>query len=158
VVLLPDAEAYLDAARAYVTRFRPDVTFLPEAAAGRWAYVTIVGNTGGISAEQEAALRAAGAWVERIGGATAGEVQAVLGRLATEGRRFLAGAPQEPPEPPPPEPKTYIVQPGDTLWLISVKVYGSGSLWQVIFEGNRDVLSDPGRLRPGQVLKIPPRS
>ena len=53
---------------------------------------------------------------------------------------------------------TYTVQPGDTLWLISVKVYGDGRLWPVIFEANRDILDDPGRIRPGQVLKIPPKS
>jgi nucleoid-associated protein YgaU len=55
-----------------------------------------------------------------------------------------------------PEALTYIVQPGDTLWLISVKAYGRGSLWQVIFEANRDVLEDPSRIWPEQVLEIPP--
>jgi hypothetical protein len=46
--------------RAYLTRF-----WLEEAA-GRWPYVTIVGNSDAISAGQEAALREAVAWVERI--------------------------------------------------------------------------------------------
>lgn len=65
--------------------------------------------------------------------------------------------PPPPPPPPSPEPDTYLVQPGDTLWLISSKVYGSGSFWRIIFEANLDILEDPSRIRPGQVLKIPPR-
>jgi LysM repeat protein len=162
VVILPDAEAHLDASRAYITRFRPDISFLPDEAVGRWPYVTIVGDTSGVTAEQEAALREAGAYVERISGDTMAEVQAVLDGLAADGQPFLGLEPEEPTEPPPPpppptEPDTYVVQPGDTLWLISVNVYGSGSFWNLIFEANRDILEDPSRIRPGQVLKIPPR-
>jgi nucleoid-associated protein YgaU/peptidoglycan/xylan/chitin deacetylase (PgdA/CDA1 family) len=166
VLILPDAQAHLDAARAYIARFLPDVNFRPEEAVGRWPYVTIVGDTSGVTTAHESMLREAGAWVERVAGGTLSETQALFDRLVAEGRRFLKGAPEEPPEPPPPpppppppepEPITYTVQPGDTLWLISVKVYGTGSLWRVIFEANQDILSDPGRIRPGQVLKIPPR-
>ncbi|GAB4526986.1 MAG: hypothetical protein Kow0063_01820 [Anaerolineae bacterium] len=161
VVILPDLEAHLEAARAYLTRFWPDINFRPDEAVGRWPYVTIVGNTDTISPEAETALREAGAWVERISGDTPAEIQAILDGLAAEGRRFLGQEPEEPPAPPPPppppEPTTYAVQPGDTLWLISVKIYGTGSLWNIIFEANRDILDDPSRLRPGQVLKIPPR-
>jgi nucleoid-associated protein YgaU len=97
----------------------------------------------------------AGADVERITGDTLTEVEDVLDQLATEGRRFVARV----PEPPPPTtaPTVYVVQPGNTLWSISTKVYGTGSLSQIIFEANRDILNDPGRIRPGQVLKIPPK-
>jgi nucleoid-associated protein YgaU len=35
-------------------------------------------------------------------------------------------------------------------------MYGKSHLWRIIFEANRDILSDPGRVHPGQVLKIPP--
>jgi nucleoid-associated protein YgaU len=52
---------------------------------------------------------------------------------------------------------TYVVQQGDTLWLIAVEDYGAGWLWEAIYEANRDVLDDPSRIRPGQVLKIPPK-
>ncbi len=164
VLILPDSEAHLDAARAYITRFLPDVSFLPDEAVGRWPYVMIVGDTSGVTAEQETALREADAWVERITADTLVELQAVLDQLAAEGSPFLGvvpGEPGEPPPPPPPppspEPDTYLVQPGDTLWLISSKVYGSGSFWRIIFEANLDILEDPSRIRPGQVLKIPPR-
>ncbi|MBN1991158.1 MAG: LysM peptidoglycan-binding domain-containing protein [Anaerolineae bacterium] len=164
VILLPDTQAHLDAARAYLDAFRPDVSFQPHQAVGRWPYVTIGGDSSSISAAQETALRNAGAWVERVAGDTIAGTKTLLNRLAASGHRFLAGAPEppptpepepEPPPPPEPEPGTYTVQPGDTLWLIAVKVYGTGGLWYLIFEANRDLLDDPGRIRPGQVLKVP---
>jgi nucleoid-associated protein YgaU len=118
--------------------------------------------------------------VERIDGGNVAATKDLFNRLAASGHRFLEGAPVEPPgpeppptpepepepepEPPPtpepepePEPTTYTVQAGDTLWVIAVKVYGKGQLWPVIYEANRDILDDPSRIRPGQVLKIPPQ-
>jgi nucleoid-associated protein YgaU len=50
---------------------------------------------------------------------------------------------------------TYTVQSGDTLSKISKQFYGEANRYQKIFEANRDVLSDPDKIRPGQVLKIP---
>ncbi len=49
----------------------------------------------------------------------------------------------------------YVVQQGDTLWLISAPVYATGSRWQQIYDANRDILDDPDRIQPGQVLLIP---
>ncbi len=51
---------------------------------------------------------------------------------------------------------TYTVVKGDTLSHIAEEHYGKASKWQVIFEANRDQLSDPDKIQPGQVLKIPP--
>lgn len=50
----------------------------------------------------------------------------------------------------------YVVQPGDTLSGIaaSEQLY-AGSGWQPIFEANRDILSDPDLIHPGQVLRLP---
>ena len=70
---------------------------------------------------------------------------------------LLMATPPAMASPPVQTDEVYVVQPGDTLWVISVNVYGTGTLWQVIFEANRDILDDPSRLRPGQVLKIPPK-
>jgi nucleoid-associated protein YgaU len=50
---------------------------------------------------------------------------------------------------------TYTVQSGDTLSKISKHFYGDANRYQKIFEANRDVLSDPDKIKPGQVLKIP---
>ncbi|MDQ6785200.1 MAG: LysM peptidoglycan-binding domain-containing protein [Acidobacteriota bacterium] len=47
---------------------------------------------------------------------------------------------------------TYTVQAGDTLSKIGSH---HGVSWQKIFEANRDKLSDPDKIHPGQELTIP---
>ena len=49
----------------------------------------------------------------------------------------------------------YTVRKGDTLSHIAQAHYGKASQWRRIFDANRDVLDDPDRIQPGQVLKIP---
>ena len=51
--------------------------------------------------------------------------------------------------------KTYTVQGGDTLSKIAREYLGDGNAYMKIFNANRDQLSDPDKIRPGQVLKIP---
>jgi nucleoid-associated protein YgaU len=60
-----------------------------------------------------------------------------------------AEAPAEPAE------QTYTVEPGDSLWAIAEKFYGSGNDWSRILEANRDQISDPDMIQPGQTLRIP---
>ena len=160
VILLPDTDRYLTAAMAYIWKFQPDVSFSINEARGRWKYMTAVGNEDVISDSQLAQLRSSGAQlVQRIAGEPA-SAQKTLDGLAEAGRRFQATSEPagKPPEPKPsPEPRTYTVQPGDTLSVISKQMYGQSSLWQIIFEANRNMLSDPSRIRPGQVLVIPPK-
>ena len=50
---------------------------------------------------------------------------------------------------------SYTVVSGDTLSKIARRYYGNTSQWPRIFEANRDVLKDPDRIYPGQVLRIP---
>ena len=50
---------------------------------------------------------------------------------------------------------TYTVQPGDTLSAIAKKFMGNASEYMDIYNANRDQLSDPNMIKPGQVLKIP---
>jgi len=50
---------------------------------------------------------------------------------------------------------TYTVKKGDTLSKISQQAYGSAGEYKRIFEANRDQLSDPDKIQPGQVLRIP---
>ena len=51
--------------------------------------------------------------------------------------------------------KTYTVKSGDTLSAIAKSQLGSAGDYMKIFEANRDQLSDPDKIKPGQVLKIP---
>ncbi|HHY53956.1 MAG TPA: LysM peptidoglycan-binding domain-containing protein [Chloroflexi bacterium] len=51
---------------------------------------------------------------------------------------------------------TYTVEEGDSLWAISVKLYGTPDRIQAIFEANQAVLASPNDLRVGMVLQIPP--
>ena len=51
-------------------------------------------------------------------------------------------------------PKTYTVKPGDTLSKIAKMTLGDANAYMKIFELNRDQLSDPDQIKPGQVLKI----
>ncbi len=53
--------------------------------------------------------------------------------------------------------ETYTVQPGDSLWKIAAAHYGSGNRYHAIFDANRDILDNPDLIKPGQVLKLPPR-
>jgi nucleoid-associated protein YgaU len=50
---------------------------------------------------------------------------------------------------------TYEVQKGDTLSRIARQFYADANAWRRIFDANRDQLSDPDRIQPGQMLKIP---
>jgi nucleoid-associated protein YgaU len=51
--------------------------------------------------------------------------------------------------------RTYTVKAGDTLSAIAKEHLGNANEYHKIFEANRDQLSDPDKIKPGQVLKIP---
>jgi len=53
-------------------------------------------------------------------------------------------------------PHTYTVQPNDSYWKISEKVYGTGAYFQALAEQNRKKVPDENRLRPGDTISIPP--
>ncbi|MFN7963601.1 MAG: peptidoglycan-binding protein LysM [Thermoanaerobaculia bacterium] len=55
-----------------------------------------------------------------------------------------------------PEAQFYTVEKGDTLSKIARHYYGNANKYPVIFEANRPMLSDPDKIYPGQVLRIPP--
>jgi len=50
---------------------------------------------------------------------------------------------------------TYTVKSGDTLSKIAKELLGDAQAYPEIFAANRDQLSDPDKIKPGQVLKIP---
>src|SRR5262245_41113764 len=62
-----------------------------------------------------------------------------------------ASAPAASPAP----QKTYTVKAGDTLSRIAKEMLGSAGAYMKIFELNKDQLTDPDKIQPGQVLRLP---
>ena len=56
---------------------------------------------------------------------------------------------------PAPEATFYEVKSGDSLSKIAKAHYGDAMKYPVIFEANKPMLSDPDKIYPGQVLRIP---
>ncbi|KPM46949.1 peptidoglycan-binding protein LysM [Jiulongibacter sediminis] len=57
---------------------------------------------------------------------------------------------------PKPEAQYHTVESGDWLSKIAKKYYGDANKYMVIFEANKPMLTDPDKIYPGQVLRIPP--
>ena len=51
--------------------------------------------------------------------------------------------------------KTYTVKAGDTLSQIAKEHLGSAAAYMKIFDLNKDQLTDPDKIKPGQVLRLP---
>ena len=49
----------------------------------------------------------------------------------------------------------YVVQQGDTLSRIAEHQLGDAGRWSEIFELNKDLIADPDKIHPGQVLALP---
>ncbi len=48
-----------------------------------------------------------------------------------------------------------IVQPGNSLWRLARRAYGSGIQYTVIFEANVDQIKNPDLIYPGQLFALP---
>jgi nucleoid-associated protein YgaU len=48
-----------------------------------------------------------------------------------------------------------IVQPGQNLWRLARRVYGSGLRYTVIYQANREQIRDPRMIYPGQTFAVP---
>ncbi len=58
----------------------------------------------------------------------------------------------------PPTPRAdgkYEVQPLDSFWTISGRLYGTGAYFKALAEHNRDKMDDEGRLQPGDLVLTP---
>ena len=56
---------------------------------------------------------------------------------------------------PAPEATMYTVKSGDSLGKIARAHYGDAAKYPMIFEANQPLLTDPNKIYPGQVLRIP---
>lgn len=72
-------------------------------------------------------------------------LDAVLGSATQKKPKATAGG----------RPETYTVQQGDTLFIISKRFYGAPNKWKAILNANRAMIAPDGRLRAGQVIKLP---
>lgn len=52
-------------------------------------------------------------------------------------------------------PRSVIVQPGNSLWRIARRLYGSGWQYTVIYAANREQIRDPNLIYPGQIFDAP---
>jgi 5'-nucleotidase len=52
------------------------------------------------------------------------------------------------------EDSTYVVQKGDNLWKIAVKLFGDAGKWKKIYEWNKDTIKNPNLIYIGQELRI----
>jgi nucleoid-associated protein YgaU len=57
---------------------------------------------------------------------------------------------------PEPESRWHTVVSGDNLSKIAKAYYGDPNKYPLIFEANRPMLSNPDKIYPGQLLRIPP--
>ncbi len=54
-----------------------------------------------------------------------------------------------------PEGRLVVVQPGNSLWRLARRTYGSGIQYTLIFEANRDQIMDEDLIYPGQLFTLP---
>jgi len=52
-------------------------------------------------------------------------------------------------------PRTYVVQPGDSLFRVAERFYGDATQWKKIREANRTRIDPDGRIRAGQIIVVP---
>lgn len=51
-------------------------------------------------------------------------------------------------------PRTYVVQPGDSLSLIAARMYGNAAMWPALYAMNSGSIYNPNLIFPGQVLVL----
>ena len=54
-----------------------------------------------------------------------------------------------------PDGQVALVQPGNSLWRLARKTYGSGLRYTEIYEANKGQIRDPDLIYPGQVFILP---
>ena len=57
-----------------------------------------------------------------------------------------------------PESSYHVVKAGDTLSKIAKEAYGDANAYMKIFEANKPMLSNPDKIYPGQMLRLPAKA
>jgi nucleoid-associated protein YgaU len=119
--------------------------------------ILAVGNHEGVGKVDDGGLQG-GESGGSLAGAFAGMARLPAGSANTRAAEGAVhrGTPQ-PVEQGPGGSLFYTVQKGDTLSAVAKAQYGDANAYGRIFDANRPMLTDPDRIYPGQVLRIPPR-
>jgi nucleoid-associated protein YgaU len=80
----------------------------------------------------------------------AGNIQGVE-KVIADDLKAPAPKPEEPEE----KAEIYEIVSGDTLGAIAKRYYGNASKYMKIFEANKNIISDPNKIYPGQKIRIP---
>ena len=79
----------------------------------------------------------------------------VVADIRVTGGPAATGTPTAAAAPASPTSKTYTVKAGDTLSRIAKEHLGNAADYMKIFNLNKDQLSNPDMIQPGQVLRLP---
>ncbi len=113
---------------------------------------------------EEAQAGRDGRWSMDLGGVAGGLYKLRIDELGADGKvadRVETPFQRDYPKAPPPRPGapagagTVTVQPGNSLWTLARTRYGSGTMYTQIFTANREQISDPNLIYPGQILSVP---
>lgn len=74
-------------------------------------------------------------------------------RVQPERRAPASPAPRRELQRPARQHRAHVVQPGDRLWDLAKKTYGSGTKWRAIAAANPHI--NPDQLQVGQVIQLP---
>jgi nucleoid-associated protein YgaU len=84
-------------------------------------------------------------------------VEKVEDQIAVTAAASTSALPVSPNATAPDQSRFHTVKPGDSLSKIAREVYGDPNAYMMIFQANKPMLSDPDKIYPGQVLRIPER-
>ncbi len=145
----PDREAArLHAEKARTQELRGDAAGAYGVAPPRYGYDATAGSPAG----REPTRYAGGA----PGDAAAAYPAAAGGYAPDNSLRRGDEVSRMPPQVRPREDGMYEVQPNDSYWTISERVYGSGAYFRALAELNRGKAARPDRLQPGLLISTPP--
>ena len=141
---------------------------------GLWNFIKNAGKSIGIGSAEaaeapaaiEAELKDLGLEAEGIEVAVEGDTVRLKGRAPSQEMREkiilaagnvegVSAVEEEIEAPDAADPVFHEVQKGDSLWKIAEKHLGNGARYPEIFEANKPMLSDPDKIYPGQMLRIP---
>ena len=115
--------------------------------------VALHGEAKSVAAKEKAALIAGN--VKGVS-AVSDDGLLVKGAAPKVGAPSLGGASARAAAPAAARTQYYTIQSGDSLSKIAQEKYGEMDKWKGLFAANKEVIQDPDKIYPGQVIRIPP--